>query len=97
MSDNVIRAERFELLDAKGNVRALLSCEEDTGVPSCVFYDAKGEARVIVGLSWNDMPQIQLAAPDGTARVALVVRPEGTGMIVLADGDQKTKALTATT
>ncbi len=96
MVDKVVRTERMELVDHLGRVRAVLSCEEDSGVPSCVFLDAKGESRVIVGLSWNEVPQIQLAAPDGTARVALVVRPEGMGMLVLVDDQQRTKTITPT-
>jgi hypothetical protein len=95
MTDKLVRTERLELVDQQGRTRATLSCEDDTGIPSCVFYDAAGEARVIVGLSWNDVPQIQLTAPDGTARIALVVRPEGMGMVVLADAAQKTRTLTA--
>ena len=51
--------------------------------------------RVLVGIAWNEMPQIQLTAPDGTARVALVVRPEGMGMVVLAD-EQRSKTITPT-
>jgi len=94
MTDKVVQTERLELLDHQGRVRAVLSCEEDTGIPSCTFLDAAGETRVIVGLSWNDVPSIQLCAPDGTARVALVVRPEGMGMVVLADDQQRSKAIT---
>jgi hypothetical protein len=94
MADKVTQTERLELIDSHGRVRAVLSCEEDSGVPSCTFMDAAGETRVIVGLSWNDMPQIQLSAPDGTARVALVVRPEGMGMVVLVDDQQHSKTIT---
>lgn len=96
MADNVVKTQRLELVDHRGRVRAVLSCEEDFGIPSCVFLDAAGQTRAIVGLSWNDMPQIQLAAADGTARVALVVRPEGMGMVVLADDQQRTKTITPT-
>ena len=62
----------------------------------CAFLDAEGQTRVLVGISWNEMPQIQLTAPDGTARVALVVRPEGMGMVVLADQQQRSKMITPT-
>ena len=96
MLDKVVRTERLELVDRSGRVRAVLGCEEDTGFPSCAFFDAQGQTRVIVGLSWNEMPQIQLTAPDGTARVALVVRPEGIGMVVLTDDEKRSKAITPT-
>lgn len=96
MADKIVRTERLELVDRRGRVRAVLGCEEDTGLPACTFFGADGEARVIVGMAWNEMPQIQLTAPDGTARVALLVRPEGMGMIVLADDQQRSKTITAT-
>ncbi|HEX9580520.1 MAG TPA: hypothetical protein VF970_05380 [Gemmatimonadales bacterium] len=96
MTNETVKTRRLELVDHKGRVRAVLSCEEDSGVPSCTFLDSAGQTRAIIGLSWNDMPQIQLSAVDGTARVALVVRPEGMGMVVLADDQQRTKAITPT-
>ena len=96
MTDKVVRAERLELVDHLGRTRAVLSCEEGSGVPSCAFIAADGETRLIVGLSWNEVPQIQLTAPDGSARLALLVRPEGMGMIVLTDDDKRTRTLTPT-
>ena len=96
MVDKVVRAERFELIDQDGRVRAVLALEDDTEGPSLTFLDSNGTARVLVGISWNEMPQIQLAAPDGTARVALVARPEGEGMVVLVDDEQRSKTITPT-
>ena len=96
MVDNVLRTERLELVDRRGRIRAVLTCEEDSALPSCAFLDADGQTRVIIGLSWNELPQIQLTAPDGTARVALVVRPEGMGMVVLMDDQQRSKTITST-
>ncbi len=93
IEDKVVRTERLELVDHRGHVRAVLACEEDSGLPSLVFLDAEGQTRVIIGISWNEVPQIQLSAPDGTARVALVVRPEGMGMVVLADDQQRSTTI----
>ena len=96
MVDKIVRTERLELVDRQGRTRAVLACEEETGAPTCAFFDAEGQTRVLVGISWNEMPQIQLTAPDGTARVALIVRPEGMGMVVLADQQQRSKTITPT-
>ncbi len=96
MVDKVVQTERLELVDRRGRIRAVLACEEDSGLPSWAFFDALGQTRVIVGLSWNEVPQIQLTAPDGTARVALLVRPEGMGMVVLMDDQQRSKTITPT-
>ena len=96
MTEKVVRAERVELVDHLGRVRAVMSCEEGSGVPSCAFLGADGQSRVIVGMSWNEVPQISLTAPDGTSRVALVVRPEGMGMVVLTDDQRHTRTITPT-
>ncbi len=96
MVDKIVQTERLELVDRQGRLRAVLACEEDSEDPSLAFLDADGQTRVIVGISWNQMPQIQLSAPDGTARVALVVRPDGMGMVVIMDEQQHSKTLTAT-
>ncbi len=94
--EKTLRTERLELVDRHGRVRAVLACEEDSDAPSFALLDTDGQTRVIVGISWNEMPQIQLTAPDGTARVALVVRPEGMGMVVLMDEQQRSKTMTPT-
>jgi hypothetical protein len=96
MVDKIARTERLELVDRRGRIRAVLACEEDSELPPCAFFDAQGQARVIVGISWNEAPQIQLTAPDGTARLALLVRPEGMGMVVLMDDQQHSKTITPT-
>ncbi len=96
MADKIVRTERLELVDRGGRIRAVLACEEDSAAPSFAFLDADGETRVIIGISWNEVPQIQLTAPDGTARVALAVRPEGMGMVVLTDDQQRAKTITPT-
>ncbi|MCH8936748.1 MAG: hypothetical protein IIB90_13570 [Gemmatimonadetes bacterium] len=96
MVDKIVQTERLELVDRQGRLRAVLACEEDSEYPSLTFLDADGQTRVIVGISWNQMPQIQLSAPDGTARVALVVRPDGMGMVVIMDEQQRSKTMTPT-
>lgn len=94
MVDKVIRTERLELVDRRGRIRAVLACDTDSEAPSCAFLDADGQTRLIVGISWNGMPQVQLSAQDGTARVALAVRPEGMGIVVLMDDQQRSKTIT---
>ncbi len=91
MSQETLRAARFELVDRHGNPRAVLACDRDSGAPTCTFLDGSGPTRVTVGLAWNDMPSIQLNAADGTARVAMIVRPDDSGMMLIVDdGGAKT-------
>lgn len=94
MAETVVRADRYELLDKDGNTRAVLACDHDSGAPTCTFRDSRGQTRLTVGIAWNDMPSLQLGAEDGTARVALIVRPEGDGMIVVVDAEGNKKVVT---
>lgn len=88
-----VRARRFELIDARGNTRGILACDADSGAPTVTFTDSAGRTRVTVGIAWNDMPSIQLMGEDGKARVALVARPEGTGMVLVVDGEGRQNTL----
>jgi hypothetical protein len=94
VAEDVVRSQRFELMDNMGRVRAVLACDAQSGAPTCTFIDGEGTTRVTVGLAWNDMPSIQLAAEDGTARVALIARPEGNGMVLTVDNDGRKAVLT---
>jgi hypothetical protein len=92
--DDVVQAHRFELTDHTGAVRGVLACDAQSGAPTLTMKDRQGQTRVTVGIAWNDMPSIQLNAEDGTARVALVARPEGTGMVLVVDSHGEKKVLT---
>lgn len=96
MIEKIVQTERLELVGPDGKVRAVLACEDQTDGPALAMMDEQGKTRLIVGISWNDMPQVQLTAPDGTARVALVVRPDGAGMMVLAEDGGGSKAFATT-
>lgn len=97
MSDDVIRARRFELVDRKGQTRAVLACDADSGAPTITFKDSRDQTRITIGLAWNDMPSIQMNAEDGTARVALIARPEGNGMVLVVDDQGNKEVLTPST
>jgi hypothetical protein len=96
MTDRVVTAERFELVDRHGNTRGVIACEKESGAPTITLQDGEGQTRVTVGLAWNDMPSIQLGAVDGTARVALIARPEGNGLVLVVDDDGNKATLTPT-
>jgi hypothetical protein len=95
MTSEVVSAERFQLVDNHGNTRAVLACDADTGAPTCSFLDSRGQTRITVGIAWNDMPSIQLNAEDGKAHVALIVRPENDGMVVIVDRKGDKQVITA--
>ena len=95
MTTEVVTAERFQLVDKQGNPRAVLTCDSDSGAPTCTFLDSRGRTRITVGIAWNDMPSIQLNAEDGEAHVALIVRPENDGMVVVVDSKGDKQVITA--
>lgn len=95
MATEVVTAGRFQLVDRHGKTRAVLTCDRDSGAPTCTFLDGRGQTRLTVGIAWNDMPSIQLNADDGKARVALIVRPENDGMVVVVDREGHKQVITA--
>jgi hypothetical protein len=94
MTRGVVTAERFELVDKRGNIRAVLTCDGDSGAPTCTFLDSQGRTRITAGIAWNDMPSIQLTTEDGKAHVALIVRPENDGMVVVVDAKGNKQVIT---
>jgi hypothetical protein len=55
----VVRATRFEAVDAAGKVRALLSVPPDRS-PSLELFDAAGKARASLSLDPEDRPGVML-------------------------------------
>lgn len=92
MTDEILRTERLELVDRHGRVRMVATCDADSGAPSLSLYDASGEPRVTVSISWDELPTVQLTGRDGKARAAIVVRPDDQGLLVVADAAGKSTA-----
>ena len=97
MAEKVVQAQRFELMDHTGAVRGILACDAQSGSPTLTMKDGRGQTRLTVGIAWNDMPSIQLNAEDGTARVALIARPEGPGLVLVVNdrGDKNVLTIDA--
>jgi hypothetical protein len=64
VSDNV-RARRFELVDAKGEVRAVLGTQADNGAPGFLVSDSAGRPRVALHVSPDDAPAFDLLDATG--------------------------------
>ncbi len=71
---DVVRAQRFELVDAEGRVRALLAMSLD-GRPGLAFLDEKGEGRAGLVLG-TDGPTLELWDKKGKLRARLAVHPD---------------------
>lgn len=73
-----VAAERFEIHDRRGNVRALLSCDDDDN-PSLRLLDATGQVRVLASLE-EDRPRFRLIDSSGLTRLCLVLRKDRPGI-----------------
>lgn len=65
----VVQASRFDLVDAKGNRRAVLKINAD-GSPTFALYDPTGRSRVQLGAN-NDAGMVSLLDAKGTPRAVL--------------------------
>jgi hypothetical protein len=70
----VVRAERFELMDSTGKLRAVLGLTE-SGQPALGLWDQDGKARAVLGLRAGpglaDEPGLWLSDHDGKVRAML--------------------------
>lgn len=80
-TEKIVRAERFEVVDSAGKIRATLG-PNGSHKQSLTFYDQTGTPRAGIGVSTDGGPSMmQLIGPAST--VALVVDDEGTAKVVL--------------
>jgi hypothetical protein len=87
-SENTVRAEKFELVDSQGNVRAALT-ETDAG-PLLYLSDENGNVRVALNAT-DAGPGLNLWDKNEKLRVALTVLGSGTGL-ALSDENEKLRA-----
>lgn len=83
-----VRAQRFELVDAEGNVRARLALQED-GTPGLCLCDAKGKMRAGLLLNREGVPQLCVWAESGALRATLGFGTEWKTELVLTDRNQQ--------
>jgi len=82
----VVRAERFELVGSKGKVRADLGLLPD-GTLALDLHDRDGKLRAHLGLLPDGSPGLALCDTDGKGRAGLVVLSDDTPHLVLFDKD----------
>src|SRR3972149_6409016 len=84
----VIRAERFELVDGGGAVRAALAATSDG--PSLGLFDENEKARAVLGVTGAG-PALVLADQNGKASAMVSVASDGPG-VNLYDENGKVRA-----
>lgn len=93
----VIRAERFEVVDRDGKLRATLGTGS-TGAPGLVLSDGlvlidnNGQPRANLGLAADGAPGLMLYDPGLRYRIALDVAPDGAPALALASKEGRTRA-----
>lgn len=89
----VVRAHRFEVVDARGRVRATLGMHPD-GSPSLWLFDEEGESRVEIDLL-GGCPNLTLRDESGEGRAALSLGAGGSPDLALYDDKGEARATLA--
>jgi hypothetical protein len=78
-----VRARRFELVDARGEVRAVLGTQADSGAPGFLVSDSAGRPRVALHVSPEDAPAFDLLDATGAPRVHVALGEDGSPVLTL--------------
>jgi hypothetical protein len=89
-NENIVQAERFELVDSEGNVCAELSVF-DSG-PGLVLYDENGTIRAGLTVSDESGPGLSLFDENETFRARLAVSDAFGPGLALYDENEKNRA-----
>lgn len=79
----VLRAERFELVDRNGAVRAHLETDPRTGITNLSLFDGNRKPRA--WLSASNQPALILWDAAGTPRAQLSLNDEGAAVLEMRD------------
>ena len=85
---DVLRAGRFEVVDAAGKVRASLGLGTD-GTPLLAVYDAAGKARAGMTVLPDGSPALGLRDAAGKRRAVMMVDRDGSPALDLRDAEEK--------
>ncbi|MFA9479947.1 hypothetical protein ACERK3_16810 [Phycisphaerales bacterium AB-hyl4] len=86
-SQDVVRAQRFEVVDEQGRVRAVLSTLRGGGHPTLTFLDAEGNDRINLHAVPHRGPMMEFIDDNKRARMRLSLLPDGNPILVMNDPD----------
>ncbi len=89
---SVVRAERFELVDAAGHVRAALGTSKEGHIGLGIFDD-DGNLRAALHLPPDGSARLSLGDGNGVERAMLGVEPDGSPVLHLGDETGKVRVL----
>ncbi len=87
----VVRAQRFELVDVDGKVRARLTVASTTG-PALLLYDQAGGVRARVWLTLDGSPYLNLYDANGRGGVSIFPGTDGNPGVCLRDKEGTLRA-----
>jgi hypothetical protein len=90
-----VDAERFQVRDAAGNLRALLGTTSD-GATSLLLYSATGVNQAGLGVMPDGSASVFLGNPAGRTVTELTLYRDGTPTLVFRDRNGKTRTLMGT-
>jgi hypothetical protein len=88
----LVRAQRIELVDDAGRVRATLAARPD-GSPALILEDAERKGRVHLTVSAAGEPGLGMGDREGSGRVLLAVKADDSAGVAFYDGQGKLRAV----
>lgn len=87
-TSEVVTATQVNLLDGRGQLRGILSGEDERGMASLAFLDPTGATRALLGVGEDGTPRLELY--DGQSVVRAVVTVEGDiPAVVVSEREQR--------
>ena len=80
----VVTTTQVNVVDSDGQLRAVLSGQDERGMASLTFYDANAQARSIVGVEQGGTPVFRLLTSRGQTRVLALADGED-GIVIVGD------------
>ncbi len=71
--ESVVNANSFHIMDGEGNLKLMLTTDEDSNAPMIIFVDAQGKTRAVYALSEMGEPVISLTDGNEILRSVLAV------------------------
>jgi hypothetical protein len=84
-----VRAKRFELVNDKGEVRAVLGTQAENGAPGFLVSDSAGRPRIALHVSADDAPAFDLLDATGAPRVHVALAADGAPLLTLFGPTEK--------
>ena len=89
----VVRAQRFEVVDARGRTRVALDVDVAMGTPGLTLDDEQGKMRAMLSLLPDGTPDLVLCDEKGKTRATLGLARDGEPAVTFFDDKGKERAM----